>query len=383
MEMTTGRDRLQPIGFLSYARQDDERSGRQLFELRRLLSDELQVLYGRQEIKIFQDVAAIPPGARWQQMITEAIANSTFFIPILTPSFAESEFCCFEIRMFLEREAELNRLHPELAGQSRIFPIRYIPFEHANAYDPEVIDLLAERQTFDFAELRIIDPLSQPARNARKELAESINRLLQIRVQAVPDEGDEAGAGERTSVSGTQAIQRRSGVAGPGTTDARSGSDDAGQTGLAEQLRSWTASTWAKLALIGLGCAAAAAALWPLIGPQPRLETVVAALPAPARFPAAERVPVWIVGKWRMANAPRDCSRRTAIALVPGRAVMSLTGANGKSAMVPYEFSPTTPGVVTTRDYSYERIGGGEAISLVPRDEKSGNAAGTMVKCAP
>ena len=87
--MTTGGKRLQPIGFLSYARQDDERSGRQLFELRRLLSDELQVLYGRQEIKIFQDVAAIPPGAKWRQMITEAIANSTFFVPILTPSFAE------------------------------------------------------------------------------------------------------------------------------------------------------------------------------------------------------------------------------------------------------------------------------------------------------
>lgn len=383
MVMTRGRDRLLPIGFLSYARQDDERSGRQLFELRRLLSDELQVLYGRQEIKIFQDVAAIPPGAKWRRKITEAIADSTFFIPILTPSFAESEFCCFETRMFLEREAELNRRHPELAGQSRIFPIRYIPFEHANSFDPEVIDLLAERQTFNFAELRNIDPLAQPARNARTVLATSINQLLQIRVQASPDEAEEVTAEEQPSVGGTQAIHRSGGGSGSRTTNAGGAQDNAAQTGLARHLRNWTASSWAKLALIGLGAVAVAVSLWSMLGPRPQVEPVVTAASVAASPPVLERVPVWIVGKWRMASAPKDCSRRTAIALVPGRAVMSLTGANGKSAMVPYEFSPATPGVVTTRDYSYERIGGGEAISLVPRDEKSGNAAGTMVKCAP
>lgn len=381
--MTTGGKRLQPIGFLSYARQDDERSGRQLFELRQLLSDELQVLYGRQEIKIFQDVAAIPPGAKWRQMITEAIANSTFFVPILTPSFAESEYCCFETRLFLEREAELNRRHPELAGQSRIFPIRYIPFEHANAYDREVIDLLAERQTFEFADLRIIDPMSQPARNARVELAKGINGLLQIRVEGIPDGEEQSTAEGQLSADATQAINRGGGATGAGASGVWRGGNDAAQSGLVGQSHSRTVSTWVKRALIGFGAVAVAASLWSMFGARPQVEPVVTASSVPVKSPTAERVPDWIVGKWRMANAPKDCSRRTAIALMPGRAVMSLTGANGQSAMVPYEFSPTTPGVVTTRDYSYERIGGGEAISLVPRDEKSGNAAGTMVKCAP
>ena len=71
------------------------------------------------------------------------------------------------------------------------------------------------------------------------------------------------------------------------------------------------------------------------------------------------------------------------IQCVPGRAARSASMCSKTRVRPALAMWGSTPGVVTTRDYSYERIGGGEAISLVPRDEKSGNAAGTMVKCAP
>jgi hypothetical protein len=52
---------LKPIRFWSYTSSDDVRSGGRLSQLRRLLADELQLLIGwRQQVRIFQDVAAIP-----------------------------------------------------------------------------------------------------------------------------------------------------------------------------------------------------------------------------------------------------------------------------------------------------------------------------------
>jgi hypothetical protein len=110
------KQRLKPIGFWSYARQDDEASERKLSDLRGLLERELQQSYGRDPIKLWQDVAAIPPGAEWEKAIDDAIAQSTYLIPIITPAFVESEFCCREVEKFLAREAEINAAHPELKG---------------------------------------------------------------------------------------------------------------------------------------------------------------------------------------------------------------------------------------------------------------------------
>ena len=106
--MTSRPQRLKPIGFWSYARQDDEASDGRLSQLRGQLARELQQVYGRQKIQLWQDVAAIPPGAEWDKAIDEAIAQSTFLIPIITPAFVESEFCCREVAKFFEREKEIN-----------------------------------------------------------------------------------------------------------------------------------------------------------------------------------------------------------------------------------------------------------------------------------
>jgi hypothetical protein len=124
---------LSPIGFWSYARQDDEE---RLGRLRLVLQRQLQQKYGREEIKIFQDVAAIPPGADWERKLREAVSSSTFFIPIVTPNFLESPWCNQELLIFLEREKQLAALYPALAHERRIFPIGYIDTADVESHDP-------------------------------------------------------------------------------------------------------------------------------------------------------------------------------------------------------------------------------------------------------
>lgn len=177
------RVRLPPVGFWSYARQDDYLSQGKLTSLRSLLMFEVQQLYGRGEIRLFQDASTIPHGAAWENEVREALGQSTFFIAIVTPNFIQSEWCCREISLFVEREAELHRLHPDLDRRSRILPIHYIDVTDVDPADPEVLTLLNSLQWFDFRRLRHRDFEGEQVRQSISELAEGIKGLLNLRVE--------------------------------------------------------------------------------------------------------------------------------------------------------------------------------------------------------
>jgi len=174
---------LKPIGFWSYTSSDDTRSGGRLSQLRRLLADELQLLIGRrQQVHIFQDVAAIPHGADWLKEIHKALGESSFLIPIVTPAFLESEMCCLEVTHFHQREQELGR-------GDLIFPFRYIDvsdMERKEAHDPAVLDLLNSRQWFDFAPLRHRPPDTEEVATRLAALAGSIRAALRRAVAPEP-----------------------------------------------------------------------------------------------------------------------------------------------------------------------------------------------------
>jgi serine protease Do len=176
---------LSPIGFWSYTSQDDSSSRGRLSQLRRLLADEIQQMVGRAPpVHIFQDVAAIPPGAGWENQIQEAIARASFLIPIITPGFLQSEWCCKEVLRFHERERELGR-------DDLIFPIYYNDigdfetFRQSESYDPGVLRLLRERQWVEFRDLRHSNPDSEEVARRFERLANGI-RLALYRVVALP-----------------------------------------------------------------------------------------------------------------------------------------------------------------------------------------------------
>jgi sulfatase modifying factor 1 len=151
---------LEPVGFWSYTRDDDARSRGRLSQLRTLLADELQGRLGRAErAQIFQDVAGIPYGAAWENELDTALECCSFFIPILTPGFLQSEMCCREVMRFRQREITLRR-------NDLIFPIHYIdvdevqPDRPGSVFDRAVWDCLRSRQQIDFRHLRLQPPES-------------------------------------------------------------------------------------------------------------------------------------------------------------------------------------------------------------------------------
>ncbi len=173
---------LKPIGFWSHTSSDDMAARGRLSQLRLLLAHALQLRIGREpKVNIFQDVAAIPYGTYWLQQIRKALDESSFFIPIVTPAFLQSEMCCQEFTYFHAREIELGR-------DDLIFPLHYIDVDDVDANraaeccDPAALRLLRSRQIVDFRPLWLRDAESEAIRVKLDEFATSIRRALRRQV---------------------------------------------------------------------------------------------------------------------------------------------------------------------------------------------------------
>ncbi|HVC63164.1 MAG TPA: SUMF1/EgtB/PvdO family nonheme iron enzyme [Acetobacteraceae bacterium] len=171
-------DYLNPTGFWSYTSSDDRASGGRLSRLRLLLAQHLQLRIGREpKVQIFQDVAAIPYGTDWLKEIHRALDASSFFIPIVTPAFLQSEMCCQEVMHFHAREAALGR-------DDLIFPLHYIDVDDVDesrrqeVRDPRVLALLRARQMIDFRQLRLRDPKSETVEEKLDAFARSLRLAL-------------------------------------------------------------------------------------------------------------------------------------------------------------------------------------------------------------
>ena len=102
-------------------------------------------------------MAAITYGANWEKENKQAIEQSSFLIPIITPAFLQSEWCYREVVQFRQRQAALGR-------DDLIFPIHYLdvsPFSTVRRnewHDLAVLDHLRTHQWVDFLNLRLLPP---------------------------------------------------------------------------------------------------------------------------------------------------------------------------------------------------------------------------------
>jgi len=180
------RVRLSPVGFWSYSRNDDQFSRGRLSQLRSLLLAELRTQYGRDDIQLFQDVSAIPSGADWERVTSGAIGDSTFFIPIITPFYMQSEWCARETKMFEAREQTIFETYPDLPrDRRRIFPLLWIDITGSEPVDEAAFAAVRAAQWTDFSDIRHRnlenneDALAKIAAFAR-----DIVDVLQLRVAA-------------------------------------------------------------------------------------------------------------------------------------------------------------------------------------------------------
>lgn len=138
-----------PAALMSYVHSDDKY--KQLTTLRERLSDEVGMQIGI-EFPIFQDTKDIHWGQNWEQRINSALTEEiTFLIPIITPSFFNSQPCRDELERFLEVENKLKR-------NDLILPIYFVDTPLLNDPELRANDLLAEviasRQYADWRDLR-------------------------------------------------------------------------------------------------------------------------------------------------------------------------------------------------------------------------------------
>src|SRR5580704_12448215 len=151
--MSSLADLPELIGFFSYSREDDEGSHGALSALRERIQHELRAQLGRsfKNFRLWQDKEAIPSGTLWESEIKNAVKQSAFFIPIITPTVVASPYCKFELESFLAREAELGR-------SDLVFPILYIDVpaleDSARRENDPVLSLIARRQYADWRKLR-------------------------------------------------------------------------------------------------------------------------------------------------------------------------------------------------------------------------------------
>ena len=196
--MSSLADLPELVGFFSYSREDDADSHGALSAQRSRIQGELRGQLGRtaRTFRLWQDKEAIPSGTLWKTEIKNAVAQSVFFIPIITPTVVASPYCRFELESFLAREAALGRA-------DLVFPILYIDVpaleDAARRQNDPVLSLIANRQYVDWREFRYLDVNSTEVKRAVGRFCADIRDALQ-RSWVSPEERksqEEAAALER------------------------------------------------------------------------------------------------------------------------------------------------------------------------------------------
>jgi parallel beta-helix repeat protein len=166
----------EPIAFLSYTRFDDTHEEERIAKFCERLSGEVRMQTG-QPFPIFRDKKDIQWGQRWRERIEEGLDAAVFLIPILTPSYFQSDICRDEYELFLKREKKLGR-------DDLILAVYYVECDELEDTAIRESNLcakdLSERKYEDWRSLRW-EPLTSPTiGRAFERLAKQIKQALKI-----------------------------------------------------------------------------------------------------------------------------------------------------------------------------------------------------------
>ena len=170
-----------PAGFFSYVRFNDETEEGRLSELRVKLEAEVAMLLG-EKFELFQDTKGVGMGENWQKRLDEGLADSTVFIPILTPAYLKRPACRAELEKFLEKEKDLNR-------DDLVLPLLYLETpaltEEARRIQDPLAMALHAHQWRDWSDLRF-EPWDKSKFLRLSAIAKEIVKTLERKPKASP-----------------------------------------------------------------------------------------------------------------------------------------------------------------------------------------------------
>jgi TIR domain len=157
-------------GFWSYAHEDNELDRGAILELAQLIKEEYNLLSG-EPLELFVDRDSIAWGQEWRERIDSSLAETTFFIPIITPRYFTRPECRRELLEFSAKAKSLG-------VQDLLLPILYIETQGLSVESSdEAVALVARTQYVDWHTIRLLEPSSRDYKTAVNALA---RRLLEI-----------------------------------------------------------------------------------------------------------------------------------------------------------------------------------------------------------
>ena len=200
---------MEPSAFLSYTHDDDSDGSIRAFKER--LEIGAKLILGK-PFKIFFDRDDIAWGASWDASIKNSLNDTTFLIPIITPSYFNSAPCRHELRTFLEREGSLKK--------TLVLAVHYIDVPELDSKTQPADDLIAavwKRQWVDWRHLREAS-LNPQKKQAYTDLAKKIRRAIPTVTGA--NGVDAASTPPPTAAAAAAAARKYACLIGCGTFDA-------------------------------------------------------------------------------------------------------------------------------------------------------------------
>lgn len=195
----TGEDDLTTAtAFWSYAHSDNEEG--QIERLKQRLDSAYKRHRGEALASFFDKLGEhkIEWGEEWRSKISNTISGTTFFIPVISPSYVKSSICRTEFDEFNEKAkaSGLNEL---------IMPIFWVPVYPETPEEQRIFDAAQERQWVDWSQVRkldenlaeykrLIDEMGERLANVAREVAAKPEVIGQSNVNSSDVERDSSGS---------------------------------------------------------------------------------------------------------------------------------------------------------------------------------------------
>ena len=157
-------------GFWSYSHDDNEHDGQAILRLAARIEAEFALVTG-ETLTLFIDRNDISWGDEWRHRIGAALAETTFFIPVITPLYFKRQECRNELLSFVGQAQSLGAI--EL-----VMPILYVevPGLSEDSSD-EACALVARLQRADWRKLRLCAEDSAEYRQGVSVLAQKLAEI--------------------------------------------------------------------------------------------------------------------------------------------------------------------------------------------------------------